>query len=139
MCIRDRYPSVEAIKEFLAKDDSKPFICCEYTHAMGNSCGAMHKYTDLTDTEPKYQGGFIWDYIDQSIYKKDRYGKAVSYTHLMNGKEVKLNTVQEAIDNKLAYVTEDRKGNGLILSKSIKMNTSLANMKGCLLYTSRCV
>ena len=42
---------------------------------MGNSCGAMHKYTDLTDTEPKYQGGFIWDYIDQSIYKKDRYGK----------------------------------------------------------------
>lgn len=69
------YPSVEAIKEFLAKDDSKPFICCEYAHAMGNSCGAMHKYTDLTDTEPKYQGGFIWDYIDQSIYKKDRYGK----------------------------------------------------------------
>ena len=69
------YPSVEAIKEFLAKDDSKPFICCEYTHAMGNSCVAMHKYTDLTDTEPKYQGGFIWDYIDQSIYKKDRYGK----------------------------------------------------------------
>ena len=69
------YPSVEAIKEFLTKDNSKPFICCEYTHAMGNSCGAMHKYTDLTDTEPKYQGGFIWDYIDQSIYKKDRYGK----------------------------------------------------------------
>ena len=69
------YPSVEAIKELLAKDSSKPFICCEYTHAMGNSCGAMHKYTDLTDTEPKCQGGFIWDYIDQSIYKKDRYGK----------------------------------------------------------------
>ena len=69
------YPSVEAIKEFLEKDRSKPFICCEYTHAMGNSCGGMHKYTDLTDTEPSYQGGFIWDYIDQSIYKKDRYGK----------------------------------------------------------------
>lgn len=69
------YPSVEAIKKFLAKDRSKPFICCEYTHAMGNSCGAMHKYTDLTDTEPLYQGGFIWDYIDQSIEKKDRYGQ----------------------------------------------------------------
>ena len=68
------YPSVESIKEFLAKDRSKPFICCEYTHAMGNSCGAMHKYTDLTDTEPLYQGGFIWDYIDQTICKKDRYG-----------------------------------------------------------------
>ncbi len=69
------YTPVEKIKEFLANDRSKPFICCEYTHAMGNSCGAMHKYTDLTDTEPLYQGGFIWDYIDQSIYKKDRYGK----------------------------------------------------------------
>ena len=69
------YTSVEGIKAFLAKDDRKPFICCEYTHGMGNSCGAMHKYTDLTDTEPKYQGGFIWDYIDQSIYKKDRYGR----------------------------------------------------------------
>ena len=69
------YTSVENIKKFLEKDRSKPFICCEYTHAMGNSCGAMHKYTDLTDTEPLYQGGFIWDYIDQSIDKKDRYGK----------------------------------------------------------------
>lgn len=69
------YPSVASIIEHLAKDRSKPYICCEYAHAMGNSCGAMHKYTDLTDTEPLYQGGFIWDYIDQSIYKKDRYGK----------------------------------------------------------------
>lgn len=69
------YTSVENIKKFLEKDRSKPFICCEYTHAMGNSCGAMHKYTDLTDTEPMYQGGFIWDYIDQTLYKKDRYGK----------------------------------------------------------------
>lgn len=69
------YTSVEDIKRFLEKDRSKPFICCEYTHAMGNSCGAMYKYTDLTDTEPLYQGGFIWDYVDQSIRKKDRYGR----------------------------------------------------------------
>ena len=69
------YTSAEGIKEFLKKDRMKPFICCEYLHAMGNSCGAMHKYTDLTDTEPLYQGGFIWDYIDQSILKKDRYGE----------------------------------------------------------------
>ena len=69
------YTSVENIKKFLAEHKEKPFICCEYTHAMGNSCGAMHKYTDLTDTEPRYQGGFIWDYIDQSILKNDRYGQ----------------------------------------------------------------
>lgn len=69
------YTSVENVKKFLAEHKEKPLIMCEYTHAMGNSCGAMHKYTDLTDTEPRYQGGFIWDYIDQSILKKDRYGK----------------------------------------------------------------
>ena len=69
------YPPVSRIQEFLAQHREKPFICCEYTHAMGNSCGGMHEYTDLTDTEPRYQGGFIWDYIDQSILKKDRYGR----------------------------------------------------------------
>ncbi len=69
------YTTVDGIRTFLAEHKDKPFICCEYTHAMGNSCGAMHKYTDLTDTEPRYQGGFIWDYIDQSLLKKDRYGR----------------------------------------------------------------
>ena len=69
------YTPASVIAEWLKKDRSKPFICCEYTHAMGNSCGGMHKYTDLTDTEPLYQGGFIWDYVDQSITKKDRYGR----------------------------------------------------------------
>ena len=67
--------------------------------------------------------------LAMSIFGKS-YGTKISGQVFINGKEVKLNTVQEAIDNKLAYVTEDRKGNGLILSKSIKMNTSLANMKG---------
>ncbi|MGI5958112.1 MAG: glycoside hydrolase family 2 TIM barrel-domain containing protein [Massiliimalia sp.] len=69
------YPSVAAIEEFLKKDRSKPFICCEYAHAMGNSNGALHKYTELTDREPSYQGGFIWDYIDQALMCTDAYGR----------------------------------------------------------------
>ncbi|MCR4903089.1 MAG: DUF4981 domain-containing protein [Butyrivibrio sp.] len=69
------YPSVERIKQFLSENKEKPFVCCEYTHAMANSCGGMFKYTDLTDTEPRYQGGFIWDYVDQSIREKNRYGQ----------------------------------------------------------------
>lgn len=70
------YAKVWEIEEYLATPDVKPFVCCEYSHAMGNSCGALHKYTQLADQEDSgYQGGFIWDYIDQSIYKKDRYGK----------------------------------------------------------------
>ncbi|MDF2615032.1 MAG: beta-galactosidase [Clostridia bacterium] len=68
------YTPAAKIQAFLSENRKKPFICCEYVHAMGNSCGAMHKYTDLIDSEPLFQGGFIWDYIDQSITKKDRYG-----------------------------------------------------------------
>ncbi len=69
------YPPATEIEEFLSKNRSKPYICCEYTHAMGNSNGAMYKYTDLSDREPLYQGGFIWDYVDQSIRTRDRYGR----------------------------------------------------------------
>ena len=69
------YTPAEEVEAFLREHPEKPFILCEYVHAMGNSCGAMHKYTDLSDREMRYQGGFIWDYVDQSIWKKDRYGK----------------------------------------------------------------
>ena len=69
------YAKVTEIEEYL-KEGKKPIICCEYAHAMGNSCGALHKYTELADApDSGYQGGFIWDYIDQSIAKKDRHGK----------------------------------------------------------------
>lgn len=69
------YIPAEELKEFLKTNRKKPAISCEYLHAMGNSCGAMDKYRLLTETEEIFQGGFIWDYIDQSITKKDRYGK----------------------------------------------------------------
>lgn len=69
------YPSAEAIEAFLQEHPDKPFICCEYAHAMGNSCGGMHRYTDLTLREPRYQGGFIWDFVDQSLRMKNRYGQ----------------------------------------------------------------
>jgi len=58
------------------------------------------------------------------------YGSNISGQVYINGKEVHLNTVKEAIAHKLAYVTEDRKGNGLILSNPIRVNTTLANLKG---------
>lgn len=68
------YTPAADIEAYLKEHREKPYILCEYTHAMGNSCGAMHKYTDLMEKEPLFQGGFIWDYIDQSLTKKDRYG-----------------------------------------------------------------
>lgn len=68
------YFQVARIKEYIKEFNTQPFVLCEYTHSMGNSNGAMHKYIELTEEEPLAHGGFIWDYIDQSIYKKDRYG-----------------------------------------------------------------
>ena len=67
--------------------------------------------------------------LSMSIYGRS-YGSEISGELFINGKETVLKSPREAIDAKLAYVTEDRKGNGLVLSNSIKVNTSLANMNG---------
>ena len=55
--------------------DGRPYILCEYTHAMGNSCGSTDEYTRLWDKYPCLQGGFVWDWVDQSILTKDENGK----------------------------------------------------------------
>lgn len=65
--------------------------------------------------------------LAMSIFGKS-YGENISGQLFINGEEVHLNNVQQAIKHKLAYVTEDRKGNGLILSNPIKINTTLANL-----------
>ena len=70
------YTTVEELRRKLQEKRDKPYILCEYAHAMGNSCGAMSKYVDLTREDPLYQGGFIWDYIDQSLTRTDRYGRS---------------------------------------------------------------
>ncbi len=55
--------------------DKRPFILCEYTHAMGNSCGSTDEYTALWDKYPNLQGGFVWDWVDQSILTTDENGE----------------------------------------------------------------
>ncbi len=69
------YTKAADIRRFLETHPEKPFICCEYTHSMGNSNGGMHKYTELAREEKRYQGGFIWDYVDQGFRLKSRNGK----------------------------------------------------------------
>lgn len=66
------YATPDEIVEYLEHDPKKPFILCEYMHDMGNSIGGMKSYIDLLDRFEMYQGGFIWDYIDQAVYAKDR-------------------------------------------------------------------
>ena len=60
------YASPDDILRYLKKG-TKPFIQCEYAHAMGNSMGNFKEYWDLIRSEPAYQGGFIWDFMDQAL------------------------------------------------------------------------
>lgn len=60
------YAKVSDIENYLKNHPKKPYISCEYMHAMGNSLGGLQEYMDLERYE-QYQGGFIWDYIDQGI------------------------------------------------------------------------
>ena len=61
------YTPAAEVEEFLSTNRDKPYILCEYAHAMGNSFGAVDKYVDLAYREPLFQGGFIWDFADQAL------------------------------------------------------------------------
>jgi beta-galactosidase len=65
------YPSLEEA-ERLASDpnEKRPFILCEYVHAMGNSPGSLKEYWELIENYPRFQGGFVWDWVDQGIQQK---------------------------------------------------------------------
>ena len=58
-------------------ENSRPLIQCEYSHAMGNSCGGFKEYWELVRKYPKFQGGFIWDFVDQAIHWKDSAGRRI--------------------------------------------------------------
>ncbi len=72
------YFSYQSCEEY-SKDDNnnKPLIQCEYAHAMGNSQGGFKEYWDLIRKYPKFQGGFIWDFVDQSCRWTGKNGKMI--------------------------------------------------------------
>lgn len=63
------YYDTEQVLNYLDNNPGKPYIQCEFSHAMGNSCGILYKYTDLVHKYSHYQGGFLWDFIDQAIWE----------------------------------------------------------------------
>lgn len=75
------YAPPDDIRAYLESEPKKPFILCEYMHDMGNSLGGMGTYMELLDQYEMYQGGFIWDFIDQAIVVKDEVtgGTALRY------------------------------------------------------------
>ena len=72
------YYSYASCEKYLATDPSKPLIQCEYAHSMGNSMGGFGEYMDLVRKYPKYQGGFIWDFVDQSIIRYESDGRSTA-------------------------------------------------------------
>ena len=65
------YAKPYEIREYLSNHPKKPYLLCEYMHDMGNSLGGFDSYIKLIDEFEMYQGGFIWDFIDQAILVKD--------------------------------------------------------------------
>lgn len=68
------YRSYKECVDYLESRPAKPFIQSEFAHAMGNSMGGYKEYWDLIRKYPQYQGGFIWDFVDQSLRKKGKSG-----------------------------------------------------------------
>ena len=68
------YATPTEVREYLENDPQKPFLLCEYMHNMGNSLGGMESYIRLGEEFPMYQGGFIWDYMDQALWQKNALG-----------------------------------------------------------------
>ena len=65
------YTPPARIEKWLENNEDKPFILCEYMHDMGNSLGGMKSYMDLLEKYDRFQGGFIWDFIDQALWVED--------------------------------------------------------------------
>ncbi len=85
------YPSISNMKNYAAADKARPYIMCEYAHAMGNSNGNFQEYWDIISSSKHMQGGFIWDWVDQGIKainsNKDTYwayGGDLGGFHLQN-------------------------------------------------------
>ena len=72
------YAKPEEIRAYLESGPAKPFILCEYMHDMGNSLGGMESYIRLLD-HPQYQGGFVWDYMDQALWQQGPRGRRLGY------------------------------------------------------------
>ncbi|MEJ2418619.1 MAG: glycoside hydrolase family 2 TIM barrel-domain containing protein [Exilibacterium sp.] len=69
------YAPIDWVAKWLGQDSERPFIWCEYSHAMGNSTGNFKEYWDLVHKHKQLQGGFIWDWMDQGLTKYDKSGE----------------------------------------------------------------
>nr|WP_317125671.1 glycoside hydrolase family 2 TIM barrel-domain containing protein [Sinomicrobium pectinilyticum] len=115
------YPSISHMKAY-AEDSTKerPFIMCEYAHAMGNSTGNFQEYWDIIDSSPHMQGGFIWDWVDQGLKAETVDGREFwAYGGDLGGE----NLQNDENFNANGLVTADRKPHpGLMEVKKVYQN-----------------
>lgn len=69
------YPGIKSMTEYANSDKNRPYIMCEYSHAMGNSSGNFQEYWDIINGSKRMQGGFIWDWVDQGMKTKSDKGE----------------------------------------------------------------
>ncbi len=94
------YARLEHMERYLKSENQRPYILCEYAHAMGNSVGNLQDYWDIIEAHDIFQGGFIWDWVDQGLVDKDEngeeywaYGGDLGGENLQNDKNFCLNGI----------------------------------------------
>lgn len=132
------YPKIGYMKKYAADSTKKrPFIMCEYAHAMGNSSGNFQEYFDIFNSSPHMQGGFIWDWVDQGIKTKDEndktywgYGGDFGAGHLQNDENFCANGIVAADRSPHPGIFEVKKVYQNIIFKDVdwkKGNISVEN------------
>lgn len=83
------YPGIDQMKQYAQSNKTRPYIMCEFSHAMGNSSGNFRDYFEVIASSPKMQGGCIWDWVDQGIATQDEKGvEFLAYGGDLGGKNL---------------------------------------------------
>ncbi len=86
------YPGIGSMKRYAnATDKTRPYIMCEFSHAMGNSNGNFQEYFDIINSSPHMQDGFIWDWVDQGLKAKKNCRQYWAYGGDLGGKNLQNN------------------------------------------------
>lgn len=131
------YPKIAYMKKYAADSTkTRPFIMCEYAHAMGNSSGNFQEYYNIFNSSKHMQGGFIWDWADQGIKTKDANGKTFwayggdfGVGHLQNDENFCANGIVDASRNPHPGIFEIKKVYQNIIFKDIDWKKGIIHIE----------
>ncbi|MBO7720973.1 MAG: hypothetical protein J6T01_01050 [Kiritimatiellae bacterium] len=124
---------------YASTNPPKPMILCEYSHAMGNSNGGICKYWDLVRKYPPFQGGFIWDFADQALWKTDSRGRWLAYggdfADVPNDGNFNCNGVVDALRNPHPAANEIKYAYRPVQVDSFDWNARVAKIHNSYMFT----